>query len=99
MKCRISASTLGNEMQQQSALRRSAGDVRPATTSLVGIVRIRGHRLPVLDQANRPTLLDGPLGQALIAKLPEKGLVAGLLGSRFAAKQPAPDREAEDLDG
>ena len=45
------SSTLGNEMQQQSALQGGVQEMTaPATTSLAGIVKEFGlHRLPVLD--------------------------------------------------
>ena len=74
------ASQLGNEMQQQSALQGGVQQMSaPATTSLAGIVKEFGmvdfpFAVNSFEQAD--ALLDGPLGQALIARLPEKGLVA-----------------------
>lgn len=52
--------------------------------------------------AQADALLDGPFGQALIAKLPEKGLVAlGYwdLGFRNVTNSRRPITKAEDLDG
>ena len=69
------ASQLGNEMQQQSALQGGVQQMSaPATTSLAGIVKEFGlvdfpFSVSTFEQAD--ALLDGPLGQALIAKLPE----------------------------
>jgi TRAP-type C4-dicarboxylate transport system substrate-binding protein len=74
------ASTLGNELQQQSALQGGVQEMSaPATTSLAGIVKEFGlvdFPFAVSTFAQADALLDGPLGQALIARLPEKGLVA-----------------------
>ena len=77
----------------------------PATTSLAGIVKEFGlvdfpFSVSTFEQAD--ALLDGPLGQALIAKLPEKGLVAlGYwdLGFRNVTNSKHPITKAEDLDG
>ena len=71
---------LGNEMQQQAALQGGVQEMSaPATTSLAGIVKEFGlvdFPFSVGTYAQADALLDGPLGQALIARLPEKGLVA-----------------------
>ena len=100
------ASTLGNEMQQQSALQGGVQEMSaPATTSLAGIVREFGLiDLPfaIGNFAQADALLDGPLGQALIAKLPEKGLVAlGYwdLGFRNVTNSKRPITRPEDLEG
>src|SRR3954469_11850490 len=97
---------LGSEMQQQSALRGGTQEMQsPATTSLVGIVKDFGLiDFPFLvstpEQAD--ALLDGPLGTALLAKLPEKGLV-GLaywdLGFRNVTNSRRPIAKGEDLEG
>ena len=65
---------------------------------------VRPGRLPVRGRnfAQADALLDGPLGQALIARLPEKGLVAlGYwdLGFRNVTNSKRPITKAEDLDG
>jgi tripartite ATP-independent transporter DctP family solute receptor len=97
---------LGNEMQQQSALQGGVQEMSaPATTSLAGIVKEFGlvdfpFAVSTFDQAD--ALLDGPLGQALIARLPEKGLVAlGYwdLGFRNVTNSKRPITKAEDLEG
>ena len=100
------ASQLGNELQQQSALQGGVQQMSaPATTSLAGIVKEFGlvdfpFSVSTFEQAD--ALLDGPLGQALIAKLPEKGMVAlGYwdLGFRNVTNSKHPITKAEDLDG
>jgi tripartite ATP-independent transporter DctP family solute receptor len=100
------ASTLGNELQQQSALQGGIQEMSaPATTSLAGIVKEFGlvdFPFAVNTFAQADALLDGPLGQALIAKLPEKGLVAlGYwdLGCRNVTTSKRPITKPEDLDG
>lgn len=100
------SSTLGNELQQQSALQGGVQEMSaPATTSLAGIVKEFGlldFPFSVGSFAQADALLDGPLGQALIAKLPEKGLVAlGFwdLGFRNVTNSRRPVTRLEDLDG
>lgn len=97
---------LGNEMQQQSALQGGVQQMyAPATTSLAGIVKEFGlidfpFAVSNFEQADQ--LMDGPLGQALIAKLPEKGLVAlGYwdLGFRNVTNSKHPITKPEDLQG
>ena len=97
---------LGNEMQQQSALQGGVQEMSaPATTSLAGIVKEFGlvdFPFAVNTFAQADALLDGPFGQALIAKLPEKGLVAlGYwdLGFRNVTNSKRPITRPEDLDG
>jgi tripartite ATP-independent transporter DctP family solute receptor len=100
------ASTLGNEMQQQSALMGGVQEMSaPATTSLAGIVKEYGlidFPFNVSTPAQADALMDGPLGQALLAKLPEKGLV-GLgywdLGFRNITNSRRPIAKLEDLEG
>ncbi len=100
------ASALGNELQQQSALQGGVQEMSaPATSSLAGIVKEMGlvdFPFAVSSFAQADALLDGPLGQALIAKLPEKGLVAlGYwdLGFRNVTNSKRPITKPEDLDG
>jgi tripartite ATP-independent transporter DctP family solute receptor len=98
------SSALGNELQQQSALQGGIQEMS-ATTSLAGIVKEFGlvdFPFAVGNFAQADALLDGPLGQALIARLPEKGLVAlGYwdLGFRNVTNSKRPITKAEDLDG
>lgn len=100
------ASQLGNEMQQQSGLQGGVQEMSaPASTSLAGIVKEFGLiDLPfsVTDFGQADALLDGPLGRALIAKLPEKGLVAlGFwdLGFRNVTNSKHAIAKPEDLAG
>jgi tripartite ATP-independent transporter DctP family solute receptor len=100
------ASQLGNEMQQQSALQGGVQEMSaPATTSLAGIVKEFGlvdFPFAVTTFAQADALLDGPFGQALLAKLPEKGLVAlGYwdLGFRNVTNSKRPITKPEDFDG
>ena len=100
------ASQLGNEMQQQSALQGGIQEMSaPATTSLAGIVKEFGlvdFPFAVSTFAQADQMLDGPFGQALLAKLPEKGLVAlGYwdLGFRNVTNSKRPVGKVEDFDG
>jgi tripartite ATP-independent transporter DctP family solute receptor len=100
------SSQLGNELQQQSALQGGVQEMSaPATTSLAGIVKEFGlvdFPFAVSTYAQADALLDGPFGQALLARLPEKGLV-GLgywdLGFRNVTNSRRPIARAEDLEG
>lgn len=100
------ASSLGNELQQQSALQGGVQEMSaPATTSLAGIVREFGlldFPFAVADFAQADALLDGPFGQALMQRLQDKGLVAlGYwdLGFRHVTNSKRPITRAEDLAG
>jgi TRAP-type transport system periplasmic protein len=100
------SSTLGNEMQQRSALQGGVQEMSaPATTSLAGTVKEFGlidFPFTVNTFAQADALLDGPFGQALLAKLPEKGLVSlGYwdLGFRNVTNSKRPITRPEDLDG
>ena len=97
---------LGTEQQQTSALQGGVQEMQaPATTSLVGIVKDYGvidFPFTVSNHNQAFALLDGPLGAALLEKLPEKGLV-GLaywdLGFRNVTNSKRPITRVEDLDG
>jgi len=97
---------LGSEQQQTSALQGGVQEMQaPATTSLVGIVKDYGvvdFPFTVANHAQAFALLDGPLGKALLEKLPEKGLV-GLaywdLGFRNVTNSKRPIARPEDLEG
>ncbi|MDB5930736.1 MAG: dicarboxylate transporter, DctP subunit [Polaromonas sp.] len=100
------ASQLGSDMQQQSALQGGIQEMTaPATTSLAGIVKEFGlvdFPFAVSTFAQADQMLDGPFGQALLAKLPEKGLVSlGYwdLGFRNVTNSKRPIAKAEDFDG
>jgi tripartite ATP-independent transporter DctP family solute receptor len=100
------ANQLGTEQQQQSALRGGTQEMQsPATTSLVGIVKDFGlidFPFIVSTPQQADALLDGPLGTALLAKLPEKDLI-GLgfwdLGFRNVTNSRRPITKGEDLSG
>lgn len=100
------ANQLGNESQQQSALQGGVQQMySPATTSLAGIVKEFGlvdFPFSVANFEQADELLDGPLGKALIAQLPSKGLVAlGFwdLGFRNVTNSRQAVNKPEDLQG
>lgn len=102
----FAASQLGNEMQQQSAVRGGTQEILSAsTTSLASVVKELGmYDFPFIvstfDQAEALAL--GPFGQAMIDALPEKDLV-GLgywgLGFRNATNSSRPIAKVEDFAG
>jgi tripartite ATP-independent transporter DctP family solute receptor len=100
------ASTLGNELQQQSALQGGIQEMTaPAPTSLAGIVREFGlldFPFVVNTPEQADALTDGQVGKLLFAKLPEKGLI-GLafwdLGFRNVTNSKRPIARVEDFDG
>jgi tripartite ATP-independent transporter DctP family solute receptor len=100
------SSQLGNELQMQSALQGGVQEMMaPAPTSLAGIVKEFGlldFPFIVSNYKQADALVDGPLGQALLAKLPEKGLV-GLgyfdLGFRNVTNSKRPITKIEDFEG
>jgi TRAP-type transport system periplasmic protein len=102
----FAASQLGNEMQQQSAVRGGTQEVLSAsTTSLASVVKELGlFDFPFIvstsDQAEALAL--GPFGQAMLDALPEKDLV-GLgywgLGFRNATNSSRPIAKVEDFAG
>lgn len=100
------SNTLGTEQQQTSALQGGVQEMQaPATTSLVGIVKDYGvvdFPFTVASHAQAFALLDGPLGKALLDKLPDKGLI-GLaywdLGFRNVTNSKHPIAKLEDFDG
>ncbi len=100
------SSQLGNELQQQSALQGGVQEMSaPAPTSLAGIVKEFGlldFPFLVSNFKQADSLLDGPVGKALLAKLPDKGLV-GLaffdLGFRNVTNSKRPIARVEYIDG
>ena len=102
----FAASALGNELQQQSALQGGVQEMLVAsTTSSNGIVKEFGLLdFPFLfaNAKQADALVDGPLGNALAAKLPEKGLVVlGFfdLGFRNVTNSKRPILKGSDLEG
>lgn len=102
----FAASQLGNEMQQQSALRGGTQEMLSAsTTSLASVVKEFGLLdFPFLFSTNAQAeaLVAGPFGQAMIDTLPEKDLI-GLgywgLGFRNATNSSRPITKVEDFAG
>jgi TRAP-type transport system periplasmic protein len=102
----FAASQLGNEMQQQSAVRGGTQEMLSAsTTSLATVVKEFGlldfpFLVSTTDQAD--ALVSGPWGQAMIATLVEKDLI-GLgfwgLGFRHATNSKHPITKVEDFAG
>ena len=97
---------LGTEQQQTSALQGGVQEMQaPATTSIVGIAKDYGvidFPFIVNTYPQAFALMDGPLGTALLDKLPEKGLI-GLtywdLGFRNVTNSKHPITRPEDLQG
>src|SRR4051794_25158337 len=100
------ASQLGNELQQQSAVRGGTQEVFSAsTTSLASVVKELGlfdfpFIVSTFDQAT--ALAEGAFGKAMIAALPEKDLI-GIgywgLGFRNATNSSRPIAKVEDFSG
>jgi len=99
-------SSLGSEMQQQSALQGGTQEMMSAsTTTLVGIVKEFGVLdFPFLfaNEKQADATLDGPIGARLLERLPEHGLI-GLAywenGFRNVTNSKRPITRAEDLAG
>lgn len=97
---------LGTEQQQTQALRGGTQEMQsPATTSVVGLVKELGvidFPFAVSTYPQGFALVDGPLGDALVKKLPEKGLVALAfwdLGFRNMTNNARPIARLEDFEG
>ena len=102
----FASSQLGNELQQQAALQGGVQEMLVAsTTSLNGIVKEFGILdFPFLfaNARQADAMVDGPLGKALAAKLPEKGvIVLGFfdLGFRNVTNSKRPITKGADLEG
>lgn len=102
----FAASQLGNELQQQSALQGGVQEMLVAsTTSLNAIVKEFGILdFPFLfaNARQADAMVDGPLGKALAAKLPERGVVVlGFfdLGFRNVTNSKRPITRGADLEG
>ena len=107
MKVRaIGAAALGSDVQMQQALIGGAQEMMVGSTAtLVGVEKDFGvYDLPFLfaNEKEADTVLDGPFGQKLIAKLPAKGLV-GLTywenGFRNVTNTKRPITRFEDFQG
>lgn len=102
----FASSQLGNELQQQAALQGGVQEMLVAsTTSLNGIVKEFGLLdFPFLfaNARQADAMVDGPLGKALAARLPEKGVVVlGFfdLGFRNVTNSKRPITKGDDLKG
>lgn len=104
---RIHASgSLGNDVSMTSALRGGTLEMTiPDSSTLVSLVKPFGVlNLPLTfnNEQEADAVLDGPFGQKLLAKLPEKGLI-GLgfweNGFRHVTNSRRPVQRAEDLSG
>ena len=102
----FASSQLGNELQQQSALMGGVQEMLVAsTTSLSGIVKEFGLLdFPFLFSNPRQadSMVDGPLGKMLNARLNDKGIVVlGYfdLGFRNVTNSKRPITKGEDLEG
>jgi TRAP-type transport system periplasmic protein len=102
----VGAAALGSDVQMQQALIGGAQEMMVGSTAtLVGIVKEMAlWDTPFLfaNSAEADAVLDGPVGQKVMAKMPEKGLV-GLVywenGFRNLTNSKRPVTKAEDLDG
>ena len=102
----VGAAALGSDVQMQQALIGGAQEMMVGSTAtLVGIVKEMAlWDTPFLfnNGAEADAILDGPVGQKVMAKMPEKGLV-GLVywenGFRNLTNSKRPITKAEDLNG
>ncbi|MBI5269000.1 MAG: TRAP transporter substrate-binding protein [Burkholderiales bacterium] len=102
----IGAAALGPDTQMQQALVGGAQEMMVGSTAtLVGITKemaLWDTPFLINNVREADALLDGPVGQKVMAKLPEKGLV-GLVywenGFRNLTNSRRPVTKAEDLDG
>jgi TRAP-type transport system periplasmic protein len=107
MKVRaIGAAALGPDVQMQQALIGGAQEIMVGSTAtLVGITKemaLWDTPFLIANTREADALLDGPIGQKVMDKLQEKGLV-GLVywenGFRNLTNSKRPVTKAEDLDG
>ncbi|WP_137893400.1 TRAP transporter substrate-binding protein [Ramlibacter sp. 2FC] len=101
-----SAGQLGSDVQMQSALQGGTQEfTAPSTATLAGLVKdfgVLGLPFSFASEKEADTVLDGPFGRKLLAKLPDKGLV-GLAfwenGFRNVTNSKRPVTRAEDIAG
>lgn len=100
------AGGLGSDVQMQSALRGGTQEFTvPSTATLASVVKefgVLGLPFAFANEAQADAVLDGPFGNSLLARLPEKGLV-GLAfwenGFRHVTNSKRPVAKIEDLGG
>lgn len=101
-----SGAQLGSDVQMQGALRGGTQEFTvPSTATLANLVKefgVIGLPFSFASERQADAVLDGPFGQSLLAKLPEKDLV-GLgfweNGFRNFTNSKRPIQKAEDLSG
>ena len=97
---------LGSDQQMQAAMRGGTQEFSvPSTATLANLVKefgVIGLPFSFASEKQADAVLDGPFGQSLMARLPEKGLV-GLAfwenGFRNFTNSKRPIQKAEDLSG
>lgn len=97
---------LGSDQQMQSALRGGTQEFTvPSTATLANVVKefgVIGLPFAFASERQADAVLDGPFGQSLLARLPDKGLV-GLAfwenGFRNLTNSRRPVRTADDIAG
>jgi tripartite ATP-independent transporter DctP family solute receptor len=102
----FSAAMLGSDQQMQAALRGGTQEFTvPSTATLANLIKefgVIGLPFSFANEKQADAVLDGPFGQSLLARLPEKGLV-GLAfwenGFRNFTNSKRPIVKAEDLAG
>jgi TRAP-type transport system periplasmic protein len=102
----FSNGALGNDVAMTSALQGGTIDFTvPSTATLATLVKdfgVIGLPFAFAKESEADAVLDGPFGQKLLAKLPEKGLV-GLAfwenGFRNVTNSKRPIQRAEDIQG
>ncbi len=100
------AAVLGSDQQMQGALRGGTQEFTiPSTATLAGLIKefgVIGLPFSFASEKQADAVLDGPFGQKLLAKLPEKDLI-GLAfwenGFRNFTNSKRPIVKAEDLVG
>ena len=100
------AGGLGSDQQMQSALRGGTQEFTvPSTATLANIVKefgVIGLPFSFASEKQADAVLDGPFGQGLLARLPEKGLI-GLAfwenGFRNLTNSRRPVKTADDIAG
>lgn len=101
-----SAAQLGSDQQMQGALRGGTQEMAvPSTATLANLVKefgVIGLPFSFSSEKQADAVLDGPFGQSLLARLPEKDLI-GLAfwenGFRNFTNSKRPIVKAEDLSG
>jgi len=102
----FSAAMLGSDQQMQAALRGGTQEFTvPSTATLANLIKefgVIGLPFSFANEKQADAVLDGPFGQSLLARLPEKGLV-GLAfwenGFRNFTNSKRPIVRAEDMAG